>query len=124
MRALLAGVAMAAGLALGCSRPPVDPLRLDRNILTVDNRTSQDWTSVEIWLNSYYRVTTSSIPAKGRFQVPLDAFVDGYARRFNFSKMQIKDLRLTAKLPDGTPLEMKKPFNADGLAAVFEKWER
>ena len=40
------------------------------NILTVDNRTSDDWTHVEIWLNTYFRITVASIPATSRFQVP------------------------------------------------------
>ena len=44
-------------------------------MLTVDNRTSRDWRQVEIWLNTYYRLTTAAIPAGGRFQAPLDVFV-------------------------------------------------
>ena len=52
-----------------------------------------------------------SIPAGGRFQVPLDVFVDGFGQRFDFQRTQITDLRLTAKLPDGTPLELEKQFD-------------
>ena len=33
--------------------------------------------------------------------------------------MQVKDLRLTAKLPDGKPVELKKPFDAGGLDGAF-----
>ena len=47
------------------------------SLLTVDNQTTRDWAQVEIWLNTYYRVTTTGIPAGGRFQTPLDAFVAG-----------------------------------------------
>ena len=90
----------------GCSSPPaVEPLKLDGNTLTVNNRTSREWTNVEIWINRYYRVTTRSIPPGGRFQAPLDVFVSGYAQRFDFRRAQIKDVRLNAKLPDGQPLE-------------------
>jgi len=114
----------AAGLVLGtlvacCSGRPPDPLTLDRNLLTVDNRTATEWNQVEIWLNTYYRVTTPSIPAGGRFQVPLDAFVAGFGQRFDFHRMQVRDLRLTARLPDGKPLELKKPFEAGGLAGAL-----
>jgi|SRR6266850_10473 len=119
MRALIVGVAIAV-MAAGCStKGPEDPLKLDGNLLTVDNRSSQEWTAVEIWLNTHYRVTTNSIPAGGRFQVPLDAFVAGFGQRFNFKRQQIVDLRLAAKLPDGKPLELKKQFEAGGLAGML-----
>ena len=79
----MVGTTAAAGWT-GCSRPPVDPLQLEGNLLTVDNRTSDDWTNVEIWLNTYYRVTVRSIPATSRFQAPLDTFVAGFGQCFNF----------------------------------------
>ena len=110
---------LACVLAAGCSKPPADPLQLDRNMLTVDNRTSTDWTHVEIWLNYYYRVTVRSIPRESRFQAPLDTFVAGFGQRFDYRRMQVKDLRLTATLPDGKPLELKKQFEASGLAGAF-----
>jgi hypothetical protein len=121
VRGRAAGAAVLAAViaASGCSSPPTDPIQLDRNILTVDNRTSSDWNNVEIWLNHYFRVTVKSIPAKSRFQAPLDTFVAGFGQRFDFHRMQVKDLRLTAKLPDGQPLELKKEFEAGGLAGVL-----
>jgi hypothetical protein len=117
VRALLAALGVVL-CATACSTPPKDPLQLDRNILTVDNRTSADWAHVEIWLNTYYRVTTPSIPANSRFQAPLDTFVAGFGQRFDFRRTQVKDLRLTATLPDGKPLELKKQFEEAGLGAV------
>ena len=119
-RALLAGFAIAAtALLTACSRPAVEPLQLERNRLTVENQTPHDWTGVEIWLNTYYRVTTPSIPAGGRFQVGLDSFVAGFGQRFDFRRAQVSDLRLSAKLPDGKPLELKKQFASGGLAGIL-----
>jgi hypothetical protein len=105
--------------AVACSSPPREPLQLERNLLTVENQSENDWSDVEIWLNTYYRVRTASIPAGGRFQAPLDVFVAGFGQRFDFKRMQIKDLRLTAKLPDGKPLELKKEFQSGGLAGAL-----
>ena len=119
MRAVLAGLLVAAAAAAACSDRPVDPLQLDRNLLTVDNRTSTDWTSVEIWLNRQYRITVRSIPAQSRFQAPLDTFVAGFGQRFDFHSMQVRDLRLTAKLPDGKSLELKKELEPGGLAGIL-----
>jgi hypothetical protein len=116
--ALLVALAGAVSLTAGCSRPPIEPLKLEGNTLTVDNRSSQEWQHVEIWLNTYYRITTSSIPPNGRFQATLDTFVAGYGQRFEFRHMQVNDLRLVAKLPDGKPLEIKKAFVVGGLAAL------
>jgi hypothetical protein len=112
-------VVLACLVAAGCSKPPVEPLKLDGNILTVDNRTSTDWTNVEIWLNTYYRVTVRSIPKGGRFQAPLDTFVAGFGQRFDFRRAQVRELRLTARLPDGQPLELKKQFVGGGLAGAL-----
>ena len=100
-------------------------------MLTVDNRSSSDWNERR---DLAEHATTASRrrrfrPAAG-LQVPLDAFVAGFGQRFNFRRTQITDLRLKAKLPDGTPLEIeegvrrsaasKAPWegNADGPAEI------
>jgi hypothetical protein len=116
---LLGCVVLAALATAGCRTLPAEPLTLERNMLTVDNQSSRDWTNVEIWLNTYYRITASSVPAGGRLQAPLDTFVAGFGQRFDFHRMQVKDLRLTAKLPDGTPFELKKQFEVGGLAGAL-----
>ena len=108
-----------AAIAAGCSDRPKDPMTLEGNRLTVDNRTSHDWSNVEIWLNTHYRVTTPSIPASGRFQVYLDSFVAGFGQRFDWRRQQIVDLRLVAKQPDGQAVEIKKRFEATGLAGML-----
>lgn len=106
--------------ATACTpRKAVDPFALDRSELTVTNPSGKDWTDVQIWLNSYYRVTAHSIPAGTQFKTTLDVFVDGYGRRFDFRRAQVKDLRLDAKLPDGQPIELKKQFEASGLAGAL-----
>jgi len=106
--------------ATGCRTIEPDPITLERNMLTVDNRTPQDWKHVEIWINTYYRVTASSVPAKSRFQAPLDTFVAGFGQRFDYHRAPIKDLRLTATLPDGSPFELKKRFDESvGLAGAL-----
>jgi len=106
--------------AVGCSKLPPEPLKLDGNTLTIDNRSNEEWKNVEVWLNTYYRLPIDSIPPKGHVQAPLDNFVAGFGQRFQFRRMQVKDLRLTAKLPDGRPLEIKKAFRASGLDVLKE----
>jgi len=115
----LLGCALTVVLAVGgaCRRIPEEPMKLERNMLTVTNTSSSDWANVEIWVNTYFRVTAASVPAGGRFQAPLDTFVAGFGQRFDVHRTPVKDLRLTARLPDGSPLEIKKQNG--GLAGAL-----
>jgi hypothetical protein len=115
----LASVVAVVAIAVSCRQVADEPLKLERNIITVDNRSTQDWKRVEIWINTYYRVTTPAVPAGSRFQAPLDTFVAGFGQRFDFRRAQIRDLRLTATLADGTPLELKKQFDEHGLGRAL-----
>ena len=110
-----------AALPAGCSSPaPPQPLQLDRNRLTVTNSTARDWSSVEIWINRVYRVTVPSIAAGSQFTVTLDAFVAGFGQRFNVKRQPLTDLRLAAKQPDGTPVEIRYEFEGNPLDGALK----
>jgi hypothetical protein len=112
----LCAVALAVAFANGCSRPPqAKPLELDGNLLAVNNRTSSDWSRVEIWINQHYRVTVPTIAAGTRFTVGLDAFVAGFGQRFDVKRQKLTDLRLAARQPDGTPVEIRYEFESNRL---------
>jgi hypothetical protein len=101
------GVLLLAGL-LGSAcddtlPPPV--IQVQRDLLTVDNRTPQDWTSVEIWINRQYRVTVPRIASRSRFSTTLDVFVAGFGQRFDVRRQRIDQLTLKARQPDGTVVE-------------------
>jgi hypothetical protein len=115
----LAVIAVAAVGATRCSSPPREAMLLEGNMLTVDNRSLQDWNGVEIYLNTYYRITTSTIRAGSRFQAPLDVFVAGFGQRFDLRRMPVRSLKLVAKLPDGQPMELNKQFELSGLAGTL-----
>ncbi len=117
-RTLPGALVLAVVTTGGCRGIPPDPLQIDRGMLTVDNRTSHDWRTVEIWVNQYFRATAPVIAAGGRLQVPLNTFVSGYAQRFEPQRLPIRDVRLTATQPDGTPVKLDKDFSKTGLAAV------
>jgi hypothetical protein len=117
---VLSAILLCGALASACSSsPPLEPMTLKGGTLTVDNRTKQNWANVEVWLNTHYRMQFRDIPAGGRMQAPLDFFVAGFGQHFFYKRQQVRDLRLTAKLPDGTSLEVKKEFELDGLNSVL-----
>jgi hypothetical protein len=115
---IAAGLILAAAASSGCSKKVVPPLQLDSGRLTVTNTTAQDWTHIEIWVNRLYRLTVPSIPAGQQFQAPLSIFIEAYGHRFDFSKQQIKDLRLSAKNARGEPVGIIMEFRGSGLAGV------
>ena len=92
---------LAAMLAAACSKPPVPPLHIERNLLTVDNHTDRDWLDVEIWINRQYRVTARRIAAHTRFSAALDMFVAGWGQRFDVHRQRVDSLELTAHEPGG-----------------------
>ena len=108
-----------AGVLIRSPQGSKDPFELNGNLMTISNRSPDDWSNVEVWLNTYYRVTTPVIRAGGRFQAPLDVFVAGFGQRFSFRNMQIHDLRMTAKRPDGERVELKRQFQLGGLAGAL-----
>ena len=111
--------ALVAIACAGCYKAPEEPIRLEGNMVTISNVSKDEWTHVEIWINQQFRMITPSIPPGKRFQATLDTFVTGFGHRFNFKSMQVKDVRLMAKLPDGKPVELKMPFYAGGLEGAF-----
>jgi len=110
---VLALVCAAAGAA--CSERLRPALNLDGNRLTIYNDTDETWSHVEVILNQHFRIQPKDIEPDGIVQAPLDIFVAGYGQRFNFKTMQIKDLRLTAKRPNGEPIELRYEFRNGGL---------
>ena len=115
---LPAAVLLALVSTVRCTQVPQEPLQIERGMLTVDNRTSHEWLKVEVWVNQYFRVTAPALAAGGRLQVPLNAFVSGYAQRFDAKRLAVRDVRVTATQPDGTPVRLDRDFSKTGLEAI------
>ena len=109
-----------AGLAIACGAPPVEVLQLDSSQLTVVNHSGQVWRDVEVWINQQFRVTTPMIMNDQAFHARLEHFVSGYGQKFNFSRMQINDVRMKAKGEDGAPVEIVKQFSGNPLSDALK----
>jgi hypothetical protein len=115
-----AATALVLLLAAACAKPDIDPIQLDGMRLTVDNTSGQDWADVEIWINRQFRMKVPAIKSGQRLQTQLDLFVTGYGRRFEFGRMQLNDLRLNGKRPDGSLFELRKQLAGDPLADALK----
>lgn len=120
VRLAVGAAAVCVLLASGCSGRESPAIQVERNLVTVDNRTARDWLHVEIWINRQYRVTVPRIAARSRFTAPLDVFVAGFGQRFDRRRQRIDDLRLKAKRPDGEPIEVVYRAPKSGLAGALE----
>src|SRR5436190_2072787 len=80
--------ALVAGV---CRTVEPDALNVERNQLTVDNRSAQYWNDVEIVVNFYYRIRTTKIAAGSRFTATLDTFAAGFGQRFDWRRTQLRD---------------------------------
>ena len=118
MPRLVATLIVLTAAASACSTKIIEPLRLDGNRLIVNNRTTSNWNHVEILVNHYYRIVVPTILAGQRLDAPLDQFTEAYGRRFNFARQQINDVRLSATLPNGEPVDLRIDFHASGLAGL------
>src|SRR5688572_7468921 len=116
MKGLLVAAAVAALAGTwACAERTRPALNLDGNRLTIYNDTDEEWQDVEVFLNHHFRIQPKNIEPSGIVQAPLDIFVAGYGQRFNFKTMQITDLRLKAKRPNGEPIEVRYEFSKGGL---------
>ena len=115
MKRLLLAAVVSALAATACADRTRPVLNLDGNRLTIYNDSDETWRDVEVFLNHHFRIQPDDIEPDGVVQAPLDIFVAGYGQRFNFKTMQITDLRLTAKRPNGEPIEVHYEFTKGGL---------
>ena len=98
-----------------CAERTRPALNLDGNRLTIYNDTDEEWQDVEVFLNHHFRIQPKNIePAGGR------AGAARHLRRrlrpaVQLQTMQITDLRLKAKRPNGEPIEVRYEFSKGGL---------
>ena len=121
MRARILAIAV-AGLAVtaACRGRPVEVLELDSSQVSVVNHSGQVWRDVEVWINQQFRVTTPMIMNNQAFHARLEHFVTGYGQKFNFSRMQINDVRMKARGEDGAPVEIVKQFSGNPLSDALK----
>ena len=102
---LLAGAVLL--LHPACSdREEPSPIRVSGTAIIVENRTTEPWTDVEVWVNDHYRVTKSSMDAGEQFVIPLTSFVAGFGQRFDPKRQVVQGVEVTARSSSGATVTL------------------
>jgi hypothetical protein len=92
-------------LSSSACQPAPEPIKVEGNMVHVENQTSREWTDVEIWVNNHYRATRAKMLPGERLQVPLDVFVAGFGQRFDVRRQAVRGIEVTAK-QGGDPIAL------------------
>jgi hypothetical protein len=94
----------------GCDRALPD-IAIDDAAILVRNQTTENWTSVRIWVNDYYSGTASEIHAGGFVREPVTRFVAAQGQRLK-STAPITSVVVLGTTEHGAPVRLVwgKPF--------------
>jgi len=117
---VLLALALATFVSACSSDPKIQPFVLEGKRLTVNNLSKDTWKDVRIQINRQYLVQAAEILPGQRFDVSLDAFLDVYGNHFYYQRQQIKDVHLTAKVPNGADVDTHMEFTRSGLEGLAD----
>jgi hypothetical protein len=76
-------------LVLVSCRRAVEPIRVDRGQLVIENQTKNEWHNVTVTVNAYYRGGARTLAPGGRLEGPLGNFVTGLGQRFDVNRERV-----------------------------------
>ena len=98
---MLAGLLIAA--ACSSERPPI---RLEGDIVVVENQTKQEWRSVIITVNDHFRGGGAQLVSGGRMTAPLSGFQTAFGQRFDRGRQSVFKIEVTATDANGAPVSL------------------
>jgi hypothetical protein len=75
-------------LAPACTPRP-DPIRIQENVVIIQNQTSRDWRNVMITVNDHFRGGTPLLAAGAQLIAPLSQFQTAFGQRYDFSRQHV-----------------------------------
>ena len=91
-----AALAALVGLAGTACSPEPEPITVEKDRISVVNRTREDWQNVTLRVNQYYVVQVGSVPAGGRFDAPLGRIQGGFGRYFDPARERVSRVEIKA----------------------------
>jgi hypothetical protein len=105
-RARAAVLSVLALTVLAACRHQVDPIRIDRGVLVVENLTRDEWRNVTVTVNAYYRGTARTLGPGARIEGPLGNFETGLGQRFDMNRERVWRVEVRATTSDGKPVAL------------------
>jgi type IV pilus biogenesis protein CpaD/CtpE len=103
---LAAAVFVAAASAAACRRPS-DPIGIENQTITIENRTRQDWRGVTVTVNDHFRGGAPVLAAGSRLTAPLSQFQTGFGQRYDIQRQAVFKIEVTATDSDGAPVKLE-----------------
>lgn len=91
----------------GACAPATDPISIRDNTVTIENRSSRDWTNVVVTVNDHFRGGASRVAAGGRLTAPLSQFQTGYGQRYQVERQPVFKVEVTAIDARGEPVRLE-----------------
>src|SRR3982751_4069105 len=91
-RALALSLVLLAG---ACSSAPA-PVRMEGDIVVVENETAQEWRNVVITVNDHFRGGSPTLAPGGRLTAPLSGFQTAFGQRFDRAHQSVTKIEVSA----------------------------
>ena len=93
-------------LAPACT-PRLDPIRIQENLVIIQNQTSRDWRNVVITVNDHFRGGTPLLAAGAQLTAPLSQFQTAYGQRYDFSRQHVFKIEVAGTDSNGEAVQLR-----------------
>ncbi|MEO7271153.1 MAG: hypothetical protein ABIX28_13675 [Vicinamibacterales bacterium] len=89
-------LAFALALLVGACSSERAPVRMEGDIVVVENHTPQEWRQVVITVNDHFRGGSPTLAPGGRLTAPLSGFQTAFGQRFERARQSVTKIDVTA----------------------------
>ena len=92
-------------LAAACSATRA-PVRLEGDIVIVENQTAREWRNVVVTVNDHFRGGSAVLAPGGRLTAPLSGFQTAFGQRFSRATQSVAKIEVAATDAGGAPVAL------------------
>ena len=100
-------------LAPACTPRP-DPIRIQENLVIIQNQTSRDWRNVIITVNDHFRGGTPLLAAGAQLTAPLSQFQTAFGQRYDFSRQHVFKIEVAGTDSSGEAVRLQLETGVKG----------
>ena len=100
-------------LAPACS-PRLDPVRIQENMVIIQNQSSRDWRNVIVTVNDHFRGGTPLLAAGAQLNAPLSQFQTAYGQRYDFSRQHVFKIEVAGTDSSGEAVRLQLETGVKG----------